>query len=100
MDYSFAVNTVVTLRRALIDNGYVPIRLLTGEKFTKELDYLERAHSNPEASLREDGSHLNTGISCRGLRVIDIDCDDPDLVKQIRAAAEKHISEFRGGPVS
>jgi putative DNA primase/helicase len=90
---SETVANVVALRRTLIDNGYVPIRLLTNQKIATEVDYLNRYQKDPTLALQEDGTHLNTGMLCRGLSVIDFDVDDPEPVQSLRQTATSLLGE-------
>jgi putative DNA primase/helicase len=95
---SITTDSVAALRRTMIDNGYVPIHIPTGQKKGAGLaydKYIDKALANPAWCLLEGGSEatLNTAISCLGLRVLDCDCEDADLAKQIRQATESIIGQ-------
>lgn len=53
----------------------------------------ERARRDPPdaAVVPPSAEALNTGILCDGLRALDVDCDDADIVAAIRAAAERRL---------
>jgi len=58
-------------------------------------DWITRARQNPPACLAYPvAEHAkNTGILCDGLRAIDVDVDDPELVRAIRAEIKSRFGE-------
>lgn len=79
-----SIGFVTTLRRQLAENGFRPIALATGTKRPIHLGWPERARRNPPSDVVEVPTldALNTGLLCDGLRVLDIDVDDPTIAAQ------------------
>lgn len=78
-----SVEQVAALRQRLIDRGYEPVAVATGEKRPVELGWQERP---PSASAR--AGSLNTGLRCGALIVVDVDIDDPVEVDEVVAVVE------------
>jgi hypothetical protein len=100
------VEEVFDLRRKLYDNGFRPVAVYTagatnwhGEaiekagKRAKGDDWREKALRNPPDAAKEMPflDALNTGILCDGLRAVDIDVDEPEIVSQIEAFATCYL---------
>lgn len=86
---------VQALREELFDAGFRPVGVSNTDtnhtsagKAPMDADWVEGARQDPPravAHVRDDA--LNTGILCDGLRVLDIDVEDADIVHRIRAMA-------------
>src|SRR6266699_7272069 len=72
-------------RKAALANGYDLLRVHAHGKRPVAENW--QNGELPEALLYVTQKTANTGMSCRGRRVIDVDCDDPAVVDQIIAAA-------------
>ncbi len=79
---------VTGLRQQLFENGYRPVPVLTGLKYP-----IDDSWQNATGVPAFDPKKASTGISCAGLRVIDVDVDDPDM-----AAGVAEIVRARLGP--
>ncbi len=66
---------VSAIRQALAAAGYRPVPVMTNQKRPHGFAWTTTARGGSLPPL--NGSALNTGILCDGLRVIDIDIDDP-----------------------
>ena len=105
MSASVATEAVVALRAELWDAGYRPLAVYGHDvqrvaskdrgKRPKGDDWQLRARLDPpeaaEATAELDA--LNTGILCDGLRALDLDVDDADLVARLRALAFETLGE-------
>jgi len=80
---------VAALRAQLWDAGFRPVALVTGDKMPRIQNWQERARRDPPVDAVEAprSDHLNTGILCDGLRVLDLDIDDASLVSRVKAMA-------------
>jgi hypothetical protein len=74
-----SVADVAALRRRLWAAGFRPVPVVTGAKRTIDSEWPVAARQDPPAAavLPPARGLLNTGILCDGLRVVDIDVDDP-----------------------
>jgi predicted P-loop ATPase len=97
-DYTAEIEKVASLRSRLADSGYRPVAVYTVEagkrlghdkpgKHPFGDKWQTRARQTPPADAEEPPQEqaLNTGLLCDGLRVIDIDVDDPAIVHEIIA---------------
>jgi Bifunctional DNA primase/polymerase, N-terminal len=83
------IDRVREFRKKAIDNGYslVPVRTGSKQPLGKQWQ-----HGETEDRLLAVEEHaLNTGILTAGLRCIDVDVDNPDVVREIVAAASRHF---------
>jgi hypothetical protein len=81
---------VGALRRKLWTAGFRAVPLLTGQKYTTARGWSDDARRDPPASAIAPATpdYLNTGLLCDGLRVVDLDVDDPATVGRLRKLAE------------
>jgi hypothetical protein len=95
-----APEDVFALRAALWRQGFRPVAVCNHDapgpspgKRPVGNGWQERARRDPPeaAAVPPSADALNTGILCDGLRALDVDCDDPDIVAAIRAAAERRF---------
>lgn len=95
------LESVRQFRSDALANGYSIIRVHTSEKtpvakaWTKGESAATLLNVTPEAA--------NTGLITAGLRVVDIDVDDPEITAKIVALAQQHLPpgaliRRRGGP--
>ena len=84
-----AAMTPSRIRDALWANEYRPVRIRAGLKFPTEDNWHSDAKLNPPKAVTDgpDAAYPNTGIVTAGLRVLDIDLNDPETVTQIAAYA-------------
>lgn len=97
------LHAITALRAELWGAGYRPLAVLSHDHADPRAAGkapLGRAWTNrarcdpPEASLFPAVAHArNTGILCDGLRVVDIDVDEPELAGRIRAQAIAMLGE-------
>lgn len=73
-------------RFAAGNNGYDLLEIANGEKACKVKGWPTGA-AKPRNFSNPRPGYLNTGILCAGLRVVDIDCDDPALVEKLEKLA-------------
>jgi hypothetical protein len=78
-----SVEEVKALRQRLIDRGYEPVAVATGEKRPVELGW---QHKPPSASAHVGA--LNTGLRCGAIIAVDIDIDDAKELDQAVGAVE------------
>ncbi len=82
---------VARLRAKLAATGFRPVAVITNDKRPFGNAWPDRARQDPPADsvapLHDQA--LNTGLLCDGLRVVDIDIDDPELVRAVREHAER-----------
>ncbi|MET4017001.1 AAA family ATPase [Bradyrhizobium sp. S3.2.12] len=76
-------------RQAALENGYDILRVHAHGKRPVAENWQNGEMA--DALLDVTQKTANTGMSCRGRRVIDVDCDDPAVVDQIIAAAITHL---------
>lgn len=76
-------------REAALANGYSLLRVHTQGKKPVAANW--QSGEKPEALTIVTQETANTGMNCRGRRVIDIDVDDPATVDQIIANAIAHL---------
>lgn len=90
-----ATAAVASLRARLWEAGFRPVALLTGEKKTLIRDWTTRARRDPPADAEDAprSDYLNTGLLCDGLRVIDLDVDDAEIVARLRPLAAGLLGE-------
>ena len=95
--------SVWQLRRALYAAGFHPVPVLTGRKFPIDREWQIAALSDaPPAVVNQPHRRtMSTGVACHGLRVVDVDVDDPELAARIEAARKRHLppapSRWRDG---
>lgn len=91
---------VVSLRARLWACGYRPIAVrnmipgvVNSGKAPLGEDWTERARRNPPAAMIEplDPQAMNTGVLADGLRIFDVDVDQPELAHQVRVLASVHF---------
>ena len=101
-DNSVTLADIESLRRAIWQNQYRPVALYnaaTGDPNSGKRPWgeawTERARRDPpDAAVAEvNPSHVNTGILCDGLRVIDIDIDDGSLAEYARMVVEARLGD-------
>src|SRR5262249_684103 len=80
---------VAALRARLWDRGWRPVALRTGDKVPIAKAWTDRARRTPPADAMEAPARgsLNTGILADGLRIVDIDVDEPALAHRVRELA-------------
>lgn len=74
--------------------GYFPVPIRNGEKRPFLKDWPARARAGEFVDALPDPENLGTGIECSGLRAVDFDIDDDDVMSKAAAAA----SEILGAP--
>jgi hypothetical protein len=81
---------VASLRERLWDAGFRPVALKTGDKMPTADSWPDRARRNPPADAKDPpaSNTLNTGLLADGLRIVDLDVDDTDVARRLRALAE------------
>ena len=86
---------VATLRIQMAGAGFRPVALKTGDKMPLIREWQERARRNPPADAEEAPrmDHLNTGLLCDELRVLDLDVDDAELIGRLKALAVLMLGE-------
>jgi hypothetical protein len=84
-----SVDEVRTFRQRAIDNGHRLVRVRSLLKAPLPNDWQHGAQ--PELLLDVRPTSLNTGLLLAGLRCVDIDVDDPQLVIEIIQAAAVHL---------
>ena len=75
-------------RLSMHAKGLHPVPLLTGAKGTDQRGWPEAAKLPPG---EVNALYLNTGLLCAGLRVPDIDIDDPELAQKVDDLAEQEL---------
>jgi hypothetical protein len=108
-DASTTIEDVRSLRERLWDAGYRAVPVYTVDagrrlrhakpgKHPKGDGWQEGARANPPAAVTQlpTNDATNTGILCDGLRVIDIDVDDPAAAGRCAAIATERLGE---GPI-
>ncbi len=76
------------LRLQLSRNGFFIVPVETGGKRPLQAGWTDRARRLfPEDLEVVNPQCQNTGILCDGLRVVDVDCDDPSMADRLRALA-------------
>ena len=106
-----SIEAVASLRARLWDAGFRPVQLYSADvteadggdpiepssrgKRPRGKNWQERARLCPpeDAVARPRSNALNTGILCDGLRVVDIDVDDPTRAAQMKALAIEMFGE-------
>jgi hypothetical protein len=84
------LQAVAELRQQLWSAGFRPVPVLTGDKIPSPRDgWPDRARLDPPECTRFDpvAHAANTGLLADELRLVDVDCDDPYLVEDIKALA-------------
>ncbi|MBB4362195.1 hypothetical protein GGD65_003220 [Bradyrhizobium sp. CIR18] len=89
MTVSLDLAEVRQRRQAALANGYALLRVHAHGKRPVAENW--QNGELPETLLNVTQKTANTGMSCRGRRVIDVDCDDPAVVDQIIAAAITYL---------
>jgi len=90
------LEAAVATRADLWKRGYRPLPVLTCDKKPLGDNWPERARQAPPECIRLGTAvkhALNSGILCDGLRALDLDIDDPELVQQIAAVAFEMLRE-------
>jgi hypothetical protein len=86
---SIFADQVRLFRQRALDNGYPIVRVRSGSKAPLPHDW---QHGDRAELLLAVGSDaLNTGMLVAGMRCIDCDIDDPQLVVEIMQAARQHL---------
>lgn len=67
------------MRSALLDHGWQPVAVLTGDKRPEGFRWQSHRGALPPANQRAK----NTGLLATGLRAIDVDIDDPDTAQTV-----------------
>jgi hypothetical protein len=89
MNAPFDLAAVRKWRDTAVINGYRPIRVRSRGKEPVAPHW---QHGEADASLLEvTADAANTGMICRGFRVIDVDIDDPGLVWEITKILNAHL---------
>ncbi|MBP0440670.1 PriCT-2 domain-containing protein [Tianweitania sediminis] len=97
MSDTMTLNDVQQLRRTLLDRGYKPVPV-----FSIDYHFCNSPGKQPEGKAWNEmakAGHLpalstkamNTGILCDGLRVVDVDVDDPDAAREITHLARDFL---------
>jgi hypothetical protein len=95
-----SADNVRTFRLAAIQNGYPIIRVWSQSKSPLPHNWL---HGDCEEALfNVHPDAMNTGLVLAGLRCVDIDVDDPEIVRRIIEKAQEHLPSggmirFRAG---
>lgn len=80
---------MTTYRQAVWANGFRPIPVRTKDKAPSGRDWPGDARQDPPPCAAPDAKPTpwaqSTGILCDGLRAVDVDIDDPEIVSRIRA---------------
>ena len=84
---SVQLSQVAEQRRSALNNGFSLVRVRTGQKIPAAGNW-QRGESN-ELLCPPMVDSLNTGMLCDGLRVVDIDVDDPATVSGVLTLAAK-----------
>lgn len=81
----FNPTAIRTLRESLWQAGYRPVAVYRKSKRPYGDGWQDRARQNPPEAVADEPveSTSNTGILCDGLRVVDIDVDDPTRAAQL-----------------
>ena len=84
---------VRALRESLWSHGWRPLAVYSSDKRPKGDAWTERARHDPPdavtAAAVQDA--LNTGILADGLRALDMDIEDQEIVAQVAALAVEHL---------
>jgi AAA domain/Bifunctional DNA primase/polymerase, N-terminal/Primase C terminal 2 (PriCT-2) len=80
---------VRAFRKRAIANGYRLVRVRSGLKAPLPREWQDG--DRPEFLLNARPDALNTGLVLGGLRCVDIDVDDPQLISEIRELARLHL---------
>jgi putative DNA primase/helicase len=82
------IDEVKRLRAQLSRNGFFIVPVETGGKRPLQGGWTDRARRQiPEDLEVVNPKCQNTGILCDGLRVVDVDCDDPAIAARVRSLA-------------
>lgn len=92
---TLTTDEVVTFRHNAIANGWTLVAIRTGDKVPVGAEWQKGQSVSSLLSPKQDG--LNTGALCRGLRVIDVDINDPAMAAAIRELVKMHLPA--GAPI-
>lgn len=84
-------NDVEAIRSSLRAAGYPPVPVETAGK--KPVGFAWNKAAKAGKAVAVNGTALNTGILCDGLRVIDIDIDDAELAQEVANLARDLLGE-------
>ncbi len=73
-------------------NGFGVMELRTGDKACTVPNW-QKGAAKPRDLERPHPYFLNTGILCAGLRIVDIDCDDPNIVSAIEDLTRRFLGD-------
>jgi hypothetical protein len=82
-------NEIRGFRQRAIANGYSLVRVRSGSKAPLPHDW--QHGERPEALLDVKPDAPNTGLVLAGLRCVDIDIDDPQLIAEIKQVVKQHL---------
>lgn len=86
---------MTTYRQAVWANGFRPIPVRTKDKAPSGRDWPGDARQDPPPCAAPDAKPTpwaqSTGILCDGLRAVDVDVDDPEIVSRIRAELTSNL---------
>jgi hypothetical protein len=84
-----AADKVRAFRERAMLNGYSLVRVRSMDKAPLPYEWQHGDIATALLNVRSDA--LNTGLVVTGLRCIDVDVDDPQLVQEIMEAARQHL---------
>ncbi len=88
-----STQSCLIFRKRAINNGFKGlIRIPTGQKGPRDKNWT--AGSSLEQLLNASNDYLNTGLLCSGLRVFDVDEEDPKKAAEIEKAAQGIIGSI------
>src|SRR4051794_27175161 len=82
-------DAVRAFREGAIDNGYALVRVRSFSKAPLPQNW--QHGDEPECLLNVRVEALNTGLLLAGLRCVDVDVDDPQLILKIGEQARLHL---------
>jgi hypothetical protein len=88
-EQTVSLEDVRAFRGAAIANGYPLIRVRSSSKAPLAREW--QRGEDPEVLLDVRPEALNTGLVLAGLRSVDLDVDDPQLVSQLMEQADLHL---------
>jgi hypothetical protein len=88
-EQTILLDEVHAFRRRAIENGYSVIRVRSRSKAPLASEW--QHGENPELLLDVRAETLNTGLVLAGLRCVDLDVDDPQLVPKIMEQVRLHL---------
>jgi hypothetical protein len=88
-EQTISLDEVYAFRQRAIENGYPVIRVRSRSKAPLASEW--QHGENPELLLDVRSETLNTGLVLAGLRCVDVDVDDPELVPKIMEQVRLHL---------